>query len=199
MPAPRCRPFTVLDGMILVAATAVGIAWITRIEYWPDWSDWFRLDTRRPLFWAIVEEIVVVLSQFWALALALSAALACLRLRRPRPRLRQLAREPGFAACCVVLGMTCFYTLAIILAGLVQATSVSWSHFHVGVVASVWRAVFREAWLGFGPAVAAVWGFLVVSRTFRPQRNWIDRGGRLLGSYWIGLSVCFSALNGMAI
>ena len=35
MPAPRCRPFTVLDGMILVAATAVGL-WLGRQIDWPD-------------------------------------------------------------------------------------------------------------------------------------------------------------------
>jgi hypothetical protein len=181
--------------MILVAATAVWLAWVIACDDPRDWPNDFALNAGRPSFWGVINLTVYVLSKFWALALTLSAALTCLRLRRPRPRLRQLAREPGFAACCVVLGMTCFHTLVMILSALVLATSVSWSHFHIGVIPLAWEDKIGEQWRDFGPAVAAVWGFLVVTRTFRPQRNWIDRGGRLLGAYWIGLAIFFVALE----
>ena len=41
------------------------------------------------------------------------------------------------------------------------------------------------AMLYVGDAVAGAWLALVFGRRWRPEAGWIDRGGRLLGAYWI--------------
>src|SRR5690242_18723380 len=93
--APR-RRFTLLDGMTLIAATALAIAWerpflprivqnFRRFTSWTAWETWeggvMTLMTLLPFV------------ALWTLALIL------LRLRRPRPALRRLARQPGATAC----------------------------------------------------------------------------------------------------
>src|SRR5690349_5020505 len=87
-----CRPFTVLDGMVLVAATAVGLECLRRLPlanwmnagvFARDWSLW-------------IARVIGLTSCF---AVPCTCAMLVLRLRRPRPARRSLARQPGLVAC----------------------------------------------------------------------------------------------------
>ena len=95
---PR-RKFTVADGMVLVAASAVGLgllrvhqaAYDDLLQYqspyrvYPGWMT--RLPDRKQ-----VAGVVPIL-------LAWSLSVLALQLRRPRPHLRRLIHLPGFAVC----------------------------------------------------------------------------------------------------
>ena len=76
------RRLTLLDVMILVAATAIALA-LARATVSPVQPDG--------------EAIVVA----WAFLTPLSWAVLLLRLKRPRPGLRRLTSRPGDAACLV--------------------------------------------------------------------------------------------------
>src|SRR4051794_18545675 len=107
MASPPCRPFTVLDAMILVAATAVGSsAFLDEIEPWWDPRvprdalfvnpTSFLRGTESPtewavsvLFWTIVDVL-----RIRPMLVAWSYGAFLLRLRRPRPPMRRLARQP---------------------------------------------------------------------------------------------------------
>ncbi len=84
---PPCRRFTLLDGMILVAGSAVGTAGI--LGQWGDQT---------------VEGWVNVADDVSGFLLMLaSALLLILRLRGPRPTIRRIARQPGAAGCFAVV------------------------------------------------------------------------------------------------
>src|SRR4051794_2683737 len=106
MRAPPCRKFTLIDAMILIAATALGLAkirlffmdreaqpglaaivtwWITPFKSeWTPWgiARWIRNDV----------EVAMPLFAAWSLALLV------IRLRRPRPTFRRVARQFGMVA-----------------------------------------------------------------------------------------------------
>ena len=91
---PPPRKFTILDLMLLVAATAIGFA-IMRA---------YSLEALRNDL-APYPDLPKVLLTAWAYVVATlpvpaawSVALLACRLRRPRPRWRRLASRPGFVA-----------------------------------------------------------------------------------------------------
>src|SRR4051812_9573248 len=94
----RCRDFTLLDAMIVVATTAVGCGLIK-------WSriDFLRLiypDPRyRPFPRGYITQCVHGMS--WTVVPFLaswSLGLLFIRMRRPRPERRRLFRQPGVVA-----------------------------------------------------------------------------------------------------
>ena len=84
----RCRPFTIMDGMILVGTTAAGLA-LGRSML----TDASRM---RPGLTHLAETIVYVL-------LVWTAGFLVIRLQRPRPTLRRLMCQPGMTACSAAL------------------------------------------------------------------------------------------------
>lgn len=205
MPAPRCRPFTVLDGMVLVAATAVGLAigmsmrsepfhfpgqtsdggfeWLHFVEP-PDYSggllQWKTYRETHRLLCNVAQEIIPLTFPWTLVVLAL-------RLRRPRPTLRRLAHQPGFAACASVAVMAAIGFLGDLSSGLERTTWGDGFRFRWGLE---W-IMFRDHYLTFGDsppalaaAVAAAWALLALGRMARPEPGWLDRAGRVLGAYW---------------
>ena len=88
------RSFSILDAMVLVAATAVGLK---IISFWirpEDLSGQFRSFQNGT---SLLRFIADTLGFSWAVDVPL------LRLRRPRPPLRFLGRQPGFVACYAVV------------------------------------------------------------------------------------------------
>src|SRR4051794_4601114 len=108
------RRFTVTDGMVLIAATAVGLASaraLARLDettFGPDriWSD----------------AVGSAYSVAFCLCLAWSFALPLLRLRQPRPRFRDLFRQHGFAACVAVALTSILHVIRVL-------TDAAYSHF----------------------------------------------------------------------
>jgi hypothetical protein len=168
MPRQPHRRFLISDGMILIAATAIGIA-LTRAIL-PELD---KLRTGSPpglrSYFLVQYALTVVIPTLSALTLAL----LLLRLKKPRPRLRRVFLQPGAAACAVA---TCVMTLETILQLALRA---------VGS-----RAMpFQFTFMGYaGPASFAIlggWLSLALTVRWRPEPSWLDRAGRAAGATWL--------------
>jgi hypothetical protein len=195
MSSTPCRKFSILDAMVLVAATAVGLAFLRAsvgdfselgarmqdsvrvlagpLDHWGAWG--------LAIYSTCVQAAALSIPFGWAW----SVAILLLRLRRPRPRRRRLACQPGAIAC---------YSAAITLVPAITRV--------VGVaLMSGMSSGFREmldwvvgTWFVFVPALAGFavigsWATLLLGRRWRPEPSWIDRAGRVLGVYWIATTV----------
>jgi hypothetical protein len=165
------RPFTLIDAMILVAATAVGFGILRDWAAPAIWYPWPRLRS-------IVDFTHVVLGMmnlYWTIAVV------GIRLRRPRPSLRRLGRQPGFVAGVAVLLMTLIYNL-LRLYMILGPRRVLWERLYAFVLN-------LSSVQSIAPAVAVAWMVLAVSGRWRPDSGWIDRLGRCVGFLWLGLLV----------
>lgn len=162
----RDRPFSILDGMILVAATGVGLALgktiIHDVQSMPVHPMWIA----RPVSYFL---------------LAWTLAFLPIRLRRPRPSRRRLFLQPGMAACIAV---------AVVAA----VDGLSWAYYWGKFGSDGPSQMLERFWRGHsqhpGPAVGLCWLGLVISRRWRPEPTWIDRLGRFLGFLWILTLLC---------
>jgi hypothetical protein len=105
MPSQTIRKFTVVDAMLLIMATAIGIALVRAIL--PNISAMIMsilADFAHPPkqgesatagAWQVALLAGLPLLAAWTVALLLS------RLGRPRPHLRRMLRQPGAVACAV--------------------------------------------------------------------------------------------------
>lgn len=174
------RRFTLVDAMALIAATAAGLT-IFRgnpmavFVHLPDtWS--LKAGLERVVYWVAAAVPCIVM---WMLALLI------LRLRRPRPRLRCVARQPGAVAC-----------LAAVMVVAVGSATATPARITSAIQQDGWRD-FQLHWsiyLTFinlqtcvSYAVAASWSTLALGGFWRPERSWIDRAGRVLGVFWVGV------------
>ncbi len=166
------RPFTWLDAVALLAATALGGAWV-RVLY-----DFGIYPSVRDMFPHLVEMCGPPLATW-------TVTIAFLRLLPPRPPFHRLALEPGFAACgtiAVLFALECASYLAIEGA---RQRGIAWSVLSDATgLASMLNAhaVARDE---YPVAIATAWGLLFLLRRCRPQPSWIDRVGRGVGLCWI--------------
>lgn len=165
------RRFRISDGLVLVLATAVGFAWMRALNQ--EQFDGLSLANLRTVSgWTFLG---------WAccpLASALSLGLLVLRLRSPKPRWRRLTRQPGFVACLFGAG-------SAVLSGIVWLlilTSLLQLHPHNSP-----EDVFGPFWLGAGGATLGAWIVMLLGGTGRPEKSWLDRSGRVMGGFWLGL------------
>ena len=165
------RRFSVLDAMILVAATALGFGGIR--TYSPAFYSYPYTPIPPPswLSWS-----AVVLSN-WAFYLsplpaAWTLAALVLRIRPLRPSMRRLMRQPGTVA---LLAATILIPLGVV-------------HYLLDLHSSSWHDVpFQYTSFSLGCGVGTAWLMLALSMRWRAERSWIDRLGRVLGAYWIGM------------
>jgi hypothetical protein len=174
------RRFTVGDLMILVAATAAALALmmvpldqVSPIEIVHDFFE-------RPKGGWEVREVLNRIAQFtlWPVfpfIASWTVALLALWLRWPRHSRRRLGRQPG--AMAAIVG-----TVAV---GLATA---------LGVVTSLTfdpdleRGFMRTSDLGSilaGAMILGGWIAMAVGGRWRPEPDWLDRFGRLLGVIWV--------------
>lgn len=184
MPATAVRRFTLLDGMILIAATAAGIACSRGL-----WLVLVVEEVSMPTSTAAALELgVYVLLAILPLLPIWTAAIFFLRLRRPRPNLRRLSRQPGFVACLAVVS-----TLGLFLVIGNAIFLVNWGATGFGTFAplellgEVAEFLIICLPLIIQTGVFCAWVTLAVSRRWRSERSWIDRAGRLLGVAWLVL------------
>jgi hypothetical protein len=191
MAATPPRRFTLADAMILVAATALGIA-ISREGQRSVSSIILFLDgigtpdpfaRLKPVLSPPARGIVAwgpVLT-CWALALL------ALRLRRPRPGRRRLFASPGVAACFFAVLLVAFRTAESAwtssLTYDVYGADLVWSSLQTPNLPHALQDGSTSATVGFG--VAALWIWMAVSGRWRPEPHWIDRMGRILGVTWL--------------
>jgi tRNA A-37 threonylcarbamoyl transferase component Bud32 len=164
------------DARIVVATTVAGVALIqaTPPQYPDELIRLFQNQTTAPipafLLWVVGSLPCVVM---WMLGLL------ALRSRRPWPNLREVATEPGMAACgMAALGMT----VAGLLTFLVLTIPGNWH----GAPMLLLRLIPMTSYMSAVPVVAT-WGFLVASGRWRPEPTWIDRVGRVLGCWLISV------------
>lgn len=177
------RRFTLIDAMILVAASAVAFVIVRPIITGP-----LRDQPRWAGYLAAVMGVLVT----W------TPTVLALRLRRPRPRFRRLSRQPGFAAG---LAGTSIVALGILAVGLLALVRVARRGMAVRAGMRL-RPPDPSWWLGVvlhfgavvGPAVIGAWLLLTLSGRRRPSGGWLDLLGRGLGVAWIILFV----INGCA-
>jgi hypothetical protein len=186
------RKFTLFDGMVFVAATAVAFASYPRspLEYFPAFLEQIREAwSRNPSLHGSLFSFLVTLEYiFWLPQMVLAfwtLALVGLRLLPPRPRLRRLARQPGTIASCVASSVLLIVeiSLALILLATLRTNSPQ-QHIWFYVMSG---DGFRVMTAKVGFAVAAAWLTLALSGRWRAEPDWVDRMGRFMGAFWIGL------------
>ncbi len=185
----RCEPlaprkFTVLDAMVLIAAT--GIAFVPiRLFLWENWH--FPDEMSVPEIWRLGLEVNVSLIP---LALSLSIALSLLSVTGPRPSRRRVYRRPGMAACTVALVYAILSTIGYAVF-LYFSRALQGGMFNDNSSMMLWIRIGMQPMFLVGGAVASVWIVMWLSGTWRAEPSWIDRAGRALGVYWIMISVLF--------
>jgi hypothetical protein len=170
------RKLSVADVMILVAATAVGLA-LTR-AYFGEYFQARPIREHQWLRWAIVAGSLQSIYYLPILA-SWSVALVVLRLRPPRPRLRRLAWRPGWVA-------TCAAATALTIGWLMVTIQHYTGHRGWHLVESSVHPV--------GVAVTAAWVNLAACGRWRPEAEWIDRLGRVVGVCWIVITLLLTSL-----
>ncbi len=197
-PMTTPRKFLLSDAIVLVAATAVGLAMVKPYHATLpalNWGPPYPFD--RP-FAGWIKNLWFCLVLAAPFAVVWTLAILGLRLRRPRDRWSRLIRQPGLVA-----GLMAALVLAVRLVGFATMC--------VRVIGQprlwIWTAKYAGgggAWVGWPPgyllfetdhfldtmamigvAVAASWMLLLASGRWRSERSWIDRAGRALGWFWI--------------
>ena len=180
MTGPDRRRFTVTDAMVLIAATALGLASARALSrlalstFGPDgaWADPINL----------AYSVAFCLSQSWTFALLL------LRLRRPRPGRRDLFRQPGFAACAAVTLTAILHVMRVLTDGAYRVFNQDPMTFLNYLAISVEDTLIYnldEVGLDFAPAVMSVWLVQALGGVWESEPSWIDRCGRILGLFWV--------------
>ncbi len=175
IPKQPKRRFLISDGMILIAATAVGIA-LTRAIL--PGLETMRTSAFSGAFSGLGKYVLVQygLSVVSPTFLAWTLALLLMRLRAPRPRLKRVFSQPGAAACAAA-------TLAMVLQAIL----------HLGLLAvgsqTVAQGFFFSAYSGtVSFTIIGGWLVLALIGRFRPEPTWIDRAGRAAAAIWLALA-----------
>jgi hypothetical protein len=186
------RKFRVIDGLILVAATAVGLAasrastpdeltferiWESATKPRDGWSLLFLAQFSSDL----ISIAVVPTLATWTLAYLL------LRLMRPRPPWRKLSGQPGWMACLIA---TAAIALTAVVSVIARVTS-SETYNHLSWLS--WQVMIGS--IQTGMAVFWCWATMLLSGRRRPESNWIDRLSRLLGLIWLAVAMVFAYAN----
>lgn len=177
MARPTPRRLTLTDLAILIAAFAFGLIGLRVVR-----------EER-----AALPSYVFSPSEAWqidACPFLISACLALLiaGLIGPRPTLRLWARQPGTLACLMIFGY--FLLRAAQVAVLHQIVII---FEDVGTYLVGLPIVMTDSWSG-GMLVASSWVALALARRWRPEPNWIDRAGRMLGVIAIIGAIVFLAI-----
>ena len=165
---PR-RTFTLLDAIVLVAATALGFAWVR--------SNWYFEEIHGLMHW--LQEAPGMLGP---LLVVWTIATVVLRLVPPRPPLRRLVLQPGFAACGSVAFAFMIQALGYLGYDFARYRGIPWYLFRAG--GGLGPDLITNSIVGapYHILVMAAWGLLFLVADAAPSR---------VGSIgWGGLSAC---------
>jgi hypothetical protein len=177
------RRFGLIDAMILVAATAAGLAWgrtdlvaTVHAQVIPTGVVFSNSMRTRPVNFAdrlyTFRRGALHLLGCWTLAVLI------VRLRSPRPRRVRLICQPGTLAVATATAYAVAVAAGFLLAFLIRAKyKPAWSDYTA-------QAIDLN---GTAKAIAAAWLILALSGRWRPERTWVDRLGCLIGLAWIAL------------
>jgi hypothetical protein len=169
------RKFTLIDTIVLVAATAGGMALVRssgrEFKISADMEGW--------LWYAVLIRQGIGLSHYFLITWG--PALLVIRLLPPRPMLRKVWRQPGTIACCAtILAVSLQAPIFLVLVGGMDAREAFLKGF---LTDSYFMGAQDIAAVVF--SVLGSWLTLVLIGWWRPQPDWIDRLGRFLGFAWI--------------
>lgn len=171
--------------MILVAGTAVGIAWMVRFflntEAGGESRPYIEEESSRTIF-------CIKLVGWWLMALsnvagALAFTLLILRLRRPRPQWWRVMDQPGTAAA-----------VAVVVAILIEESLKLEEGIRLFLASGMsrWNLLELEIynyWCLDGPyqelAVVVAWTLLALGGRWRREPGWLDAFGLALGGFWL--------------
>jgi hypothetical protein len=162
--------WTTIDGMVLVAATGVGLVVLRRVYEELEYGVGGVSDLRR------LGLLAQPLMLSWAVGLLI---VAHNRLREPAWR---LTRRPGVLACLMALAMTLIAVAIRYAAVYIAERRGMPSPF--GSANSALLLIIQSS-LATGFAILFSWATLLATGAWRPSVDWIDRAGRLLGLAWI--------------
>jgi hypothetical protein len=184
-PSPPRRRLTLVDGMALIAATAVGLGAMRARS--GDLSPMLEMVSNVASLKEVFGLVVEVTFFGFPLFATWTVALLILRLRAPRPSRRRLACQPGamaLASATLVVALR-LLEYALMVLETVALWGSDWSFAAVSRAINVLYANMTEADTSPGLAVAAAWLTLIVGGRWRPEPTWIDRAGRLAGLAWL--------------
>lgn len=167
------RRFTIADGMILVASTALALVAARSKIVDPSMP-------RTTWAWAVP-------NLTWV-GLAFTLALIPIRLGRPRPARDELWRQPGLLACVSV-------AIALLISILEQVVSISTFAMrrpNISLRGEFGPILEETIYRLPGQAIlviAASWTILALGGRWKAERGWIDRAGRVIGVYWIVINL----------
>lgn len=163
----RRRRFTLADGMILIAALAIGLAMARAYD---------------PLYTA--RDLPAFLKRGWGapacVVAALAPALIALQARWKRRLPTRVLLRPGTIACCALL-LAASIGIVIEVTHVVAASSLPRTP-PLALFNGIWSSAFNL----MPSAVVGAWVTLALTGRWRPARHWIDRAGRGVGLYWAG-------------
>jgi hypothetical protein len=180
----KCRSFTILDAMILIAAIAIGFAWARYFEtsggtYQSEYPDADERDYSSKIR-ANVEKL-----NWWRLSLShfvavFTVAMLVLRLwGEPWKRLRYLIRLPG----TVVGGAVSMTVLMDVGNSILEILTSIYTYEHRDEFTQYAYLIFSGQNAGVATAVAL--GLLAISGRWRRESGWLDGMGLALGVFWI--------------
>ena len=173
MPSATRRRITLLDLLILIAATAAGLA-LLRVCIRGLGAQTL---SRRPgaLTGSCITTAVTYAS---ALLAPWSLVLLILNLRGPRLSFHRLARGPGFIACAAATtGVTLYLTVSLAQSAMGKLTLNAGSMWRITETFAIYASLM----------VAGSWLALGLGARWRAETDWVGWAGRALGIGWIGL------------
>jgi hypothetical protein len=192
--SPR-RPFNLLDAMVLLAATAVGLAVARAMAR----KLWGSTKLNEPYNSEVLQQVTrwTVLCLPFLVAWTIAVLLLQMLSRRPRPGPDDLLCQPGAAACgAAALAITTEAVIVLVM-GLMSPKTSSLRENVPQVL--VWVLTHHYmCQLGMpGLAVTVAWMALALSGRWQPEPNWLDRTGRSMGLVWVVLMVIRPWLDSM--
>ena len=180
------RGLSILDVMIMVAATAIGLN--GSIYAWQSISSLHNT----PLYIFVKSDFIhtwYVIFAYYAISIPClimwTLALSLLSLRRPRDPIRRLTRQPGIAGCWAAS-----VALMINLSAVFVREAIH-SDLDIGIDDIYKLISFNPV----GHAILSLWIISILDNRWRPDPNWLDRGGRILSMIWIvetiTMQICF--------
>jgi hypothetical protein len=167
----RPRGLGLVDGMILIASTALSLGWLRHpLEYRLSfYADGRIIENLRPS--------TIVGAGF---AATWSLGVLAIRLRPPRPIGEEWKRSPGFVACLAATSACLIKMAALFIWGAFVKFK-----FETWYVPSILGQLIEPAAMG----VVGAWLALGLAGTWARERSWIDNLGIGVGTSWIALEV----------
>ena len=194
------RRFLLSDAIVLVLATAVGLAVVRPYYATMKLLDWAPPIPQAAPFNGWIKGLWGCLVLAAPLVMAWTLAILALRFRRPRDRVESAGPAAGLVAGLMaasvlawrLMGFATMYARVIgrptlnILTVRSRALSGTWGGWPPDHLLFE-TDHYLDTMATIGVAVASSWIVLLASGRWRPERSWIDRAGRVLGWFWIAV------------